>query len=967
MKSFVVMILCLLSAAPLFAANDLPANDLPANDQVSQRAAQAKLAELSAKMPLRFEENVGQVKDAGVRYFARGKGYWISLSSREAVFSLGEAKSEKRTVRLRLAGAAERPALTGIDPLPTKSNYLQGNDPRAWHTGVPSFAGVRYEEVYPGTDLIFAGNAGNDRRVEQSFFLEAGAEPRRIRLIYEGAVAAEIGKEGELILRTPGGELTAERPVAYQVAGGERRTVECRYELLAKGAEAPVVGFALGDYDRELPLVIDPVFSNGMTPLQGSGDDIGHAIGVDGAGNVYVAGSTASTDFIGTIAPGGVQASNGGDFDGFVAKIDPSGTTLLYSTYLGGNGVDEMEGIAVDAAGNAYVTGYTLSANFTVTAGALQGSSAGGREGFVAKLGPAGSTLLYSTYLGGAGNDFAKSIAIDASGNAYVAGTTDSSTFPGVTAGSLQPSNAGGASDAFVTKLDATGGATVYSTYLGAGDEEQANHVAVDAAGNAVIAGSTCSAAFPVTAGVIEPAGPGLDCGSFIYDSFVTKLNAAGTALIYSTFLGGEGNDVAQDLALDAAGNAYVTGFTDSDTFTGVTGGSFQPTHAGGYAAFLTRLNASATAAGYSTFLGGGGSFGYGIAVDSAANAYVTGVTAEGYPAVNADTLIPAHGGGYAGFVTKADSTGAILYSTFLAGQNGAGYAVAVDSAPKTVFVTGARDGDGGGDAFLIRIAPSAVLSIAKTADVEIVNPGDKITYTLTYRNYGELDAAGAALTETVPENTVFKPLSSTPGWSCTPNEEAGATCTLALGTVVAGAGGAATFTVKVKAKVSAAGSLIINRACAEPGPPNCGFAYTPTTAAPVLSITKTARFNEAKPGNVLRYTIKVFNAGNQDGRVAITDTVPGNTVFDPATSTAGWSCDPNGSAGSVCTYEVANLAAGSHVTVDFAVVLSTLFSNTACAGVITASPEREPGNLSPKARKTLAVPVCSTATTPLK
>ncbi|HEV7509715.1 MAG TPA: SBBP repeat-containing protein [Thermoanaerobaculia bacterium] len=897
------------------------------------------------------------------------------------MFSLGDAKPAAQTVRLHLAGGAKHPALVGIDPLPTKTNYLLGKDPRAWHTGVASFAGVRYEKVYPGTDLVFSGN---DRRVEQSFFLAAGAEPRRIRLIYEGATAAEVGKAGELIVRTPGGELTADRPVAYQVIRGERRAVECRYELLAKGTAAPAVGFALGAYDRGLPLVIDPVFNN-STFLGGAESDGGSAIAVDGAGNVYVAGNTSSTDFPGTVTPGGVQPANGGSVDGFVAKIDPTGTTLLYSTYLGGDDLDSVTGIAVDPSGNAYLTGFTDSSNFPVTAGTLQSAYAGGPgDVFVAKLSPAGSSLLYSTYLGGTGNDTGYKIAIDASGNAYVTGYTVSTDFPGVVAGSLQPSNAGGFSDAFVTKVNATGSTIVYSTYLGGSDQDIGAAIALDTAGDAVVAGTTCSTNFPVTAGSLAPVSPGLDCGAGLQDSFVAKLNPLGTALVYSTFLGGEANDAVQGLAVDTAGSAYVTGFTSSTSFTGVTAGSFQPANPGGNAAFVTKINAAGNAAVYSTFLGGQGTLGYAIALDAAANAYVTGVTDDpDFPVVNAATLQPASAGRSDGFVTKIAASGASLgFSTYFGGTDyDAGHAIAVDGTNNSVYVTGqsfstelpgvtpgsiqpANGGPGVDDAFLVRIVPAAILSISKTADTSLVDPSGKITYTLAYQNVGELSAAGASLTETVPDNTVFKPASSTPGWSCTPSDDAGSTCTLALGTVAVGASGSATFTVKVKANVSAAGSQISNTACAHPGP-NCATVETPTTAAPILSITKTAQFTEAKPGNVLRYKIKYSNTGNQDADpVIVTDTVPGNAVFDPTDSTAGWSCTPDNSAGSVCTFPAGTLAAGANGSVIFAVTLSTLYSNTACVQVASPQPEfRSPRAL----HKALPSPACSTATTPLK
>ncbi len=233
----------------------------------------------------------------------------------------------------------------------------------------------------------------------------------------------------------------------------------------------------------------------------------------------------------------------------------------------------------------------------------------------------------------------------------------------------------------------------------------------------------------------------------------------------------------------------------------------------------------------------------------------------------------------------------------------------------------------------------------------------------MNYQNYGELDATGATLTETVPENTVFRPTQSTAGWSCTPDDQAGSACTLALGTVVSGAGGSAVFTVKVKNNVSANGSFINNTACAHPGP-NCAEASTPTTAAPILSITKTALFNQARPGNVLNYRIKVFNTGNMDANpLFVTDTVPGNAVFNPAVSTPGWACTPNNNAGSVCKLEVGNLGTGNQATVIFAATLSTLYSNTACAAVIPPAPELTESHAG---KKVLPAPVCATATTPL-
>jgi uncharacterized repeat protein (TIGR01451 family) len=949
--------------------------------------APASLAEVSAKMPLRFEENVGQLREAGVRYFAQGKGYRLLLSAGEAELRLDGAEAPE-TVRLRLAGGAGEPALAGVDPLPTKTHYLLGRDPRGWHTGVANFAAVRYQNVYPGTDMVFAGN---ERRVEQTFYLAAGAEPRRIRMVYEGAAQAEVGKGGELILHTQKGGLTADRPVAYQTVRGQRRPVECRYALLSQGTGAPAVGFVLGKYDRKRPLVIDPVFSN-STFLGGADGENGNAVGIDGSGNIYIAGGTISTNFPAT--SGSAQTSNGGPvgaeaWDGFIAKIDPTGTTLLYATYLGGSGSDEVNGIAVDAAGNAYLTGYTYSTDFPgVTGGSIQSAYAGERDAFLAKLNAAGSALIYSTYLGGAVTDHGKGVAIDASGNAYVTGFTGSDDFP-VTVGAFQTSFAGAVSDAFVTKVDSTGSAVVYSTFLGTSDEDAANGIAVDTAGGAYVAGTTCSTSFPVTAGALETVSPGADCDNGLFDAFVTKLNAAGTALAYSTYLGGEKYDAANGLAVDADGKAYVTGVTTSTSFTGVDGSSYQPGNPfQGTGAFLTKIDAAGDAVSYSTFLGGlgdGETSGQGVTVDAAGNAYVTGIVTvvdahEEIPIANATTLQTSPGSLEPdGFVTKFDATGFVVLSTFFGGRDAdAGSAIAVDSSRNAIYVAGSssstappgdtsgslqRTNSGNGDALLIRIVPGAYLTLDKTDDAATsVNPGDKITYTLAYQNIGDADGVGATLTETVPANTTFKAASSTPGWSCTPNDDAGSTCTLALGTVAVSESGLATFAVKVKAKLAAGDSTIHNTACAHPGP-ICASEHTGTTAAPVLSITKTAQFTVAKPGNVLSYKIKYSNSGNQDATpVFLTDTVPGNTTFNPGASTAGWTCSPNNSAGSVCTFPLGTLAAGTNGTAIFAVSLSTLISNTACIETDVPAPELAGS----RTGKSITPVACSTATTPL-
>ena len=459
------------------------------------------------------------------------------------------------------------------------------------------------------------------------------------------------------------------------------------------------VTFSVAGYDPKRALVIDPTLV--YTYMAG-----GQGIAVDSYGNAYVTGYTYSTDFP-TVNP--LQPSPGGEYDAFVAKLNPTGSALVYSTYLGGSSDDFGFGIAVDVAGNAYVTGWTSSSDFP-TANALQPQNPNTCSPFVAKLNPAGSALVYSTYLGGGSAfgciDYGEGIAADAAGNAYVTGITDSTDFP--TANPLQPVFGGG-EDAFVTKLNPTGSALVYSTYLGGSGDDAGEGIAVDSAGNAYVAGYTMSTDFP-TANPLQPNIGGIE------DAFVAKLNPAGSALIYSTYLGGSGHDWGRAVAADSVGNAYVTGNTESTDFP--TANAFQanchsctpwvyPPGQGGPGglmdnAFVAKLNPTGSALVYSTYLGGSGNdAGNAIAADSAGNAYVTGWTGStDFPTANplqasCDNCSPNNVPGP--FVASLNPTGSVLvYSTYL-GSGGDG--IAVDAAGNA-YVTG-------GIAFVAKISPS--------------------------------------------------------------------------------------------------------------------------------------------------------------------------------------------------------------------------------------------------------------------
>ena len=471
-----------------------------------------------------------------------------------------------------------------------------------------------------------------------------------------------------------GGRVTQAAPVSYQSAGEVREPVRSEFRLL--GGDR--VGVALGHYDRDRPLVIDPTLSY-STYLGGSANDSGRGIAVDGDGNTYVTGDANSTNF--PVTAGAFQTSVATPADVFVSKLNAAGTALIYSTYIGGNSTDIGEGIAVDGSGNAYVTGLTNSTDFPTTGGAFQTADPDGGVGdaFVTKLNAAGSALVYSTYLGGSATDRAAGVAVGPAGGAYVIGTTSAADFPTVNA--AQPT-LGGSADAFVTNLDATGSALAYSTYLGGSANEGGEGIALDSAGSAFVTGGTTSVNFPTTAGAFQTALSGA------IDGFVTKLDAAGSAFSYSSYLGGSASDQGAGLAVDGAGNAYVAGSTASANFP--TASPLQPSLAGSSDAFLTKVNAAGSALAYSTYLGGTALDGaIGVAVDGDGRAHVAGSTqSSNYP--TADPIQPAFGGVQDAFVTEVSASGAALvHSTYLGGSafDGGG-AIALD-APGNEHVTG--------------------------------------------------------------------------------------------------------------------------------------------------------------------------------------------------------------------------------------------------------------------------------------
>jgi hypothetical protein len=475
-------------------------------------------------------------------------------------------------------------------------------------------------------------------------------------------------------------KLHMKKPFLYQEHDGVRRPISGGYVLTASHQ----VGFQVGKYDPRLPLVIDPTlfFS---TYLGGSGEDQGFGIAVDASGNAYVTGQTASANFPTT---GGVaQPSFQGMTDAFIAKLNSTGSALVYSTYLGGSGDDVARGIAVDSSGNAYATGSTTSSDFPTTAGAFKTVLGVALDNaFVTKVNATGS-LVYSTYLGGANTDKAFAIAVDAGGHAYVTGKASSPDFP-TTPGVFEPIMLGSGGSAFVTKLNPTGSGLVYSTFLSAVAHISVGFgIGVDPSGNAYVTGISASAGYPTTAGAFQTT-----FGGGGNDAFVTKLNPTGSSLVYSTFLGGNASDNVHGLAVDASGTAYVTGATNSPNFP-TTSGAFQLAINGGGDAFVTKLNAAGSALVYSTYLGGSeGDDGVSIAVDTSGNAFVTGTTVSLNFPTTAGAL-QAFGGAVDAFVAVLDSAGSgLTYSTFLGGSGSEeGRGIAIDTFANA-YVTGRTD-----------------------------------------------------------------------------------------------------------------------------------------------------------------------------------------------------------------------------------------------------------------------------------
>jgi hypothetical protein len=678
-------------------------------------ALQAQAAHTLAGLSTGFEANQGQYRDQ-VRFMGRAEDYTLFLTPGEVVIGLRQPSKADYTVPGETGGyktagvgqaltadppAAGRTALVhmqlvgsnldapvvGQHALPGKVNYYFGNDPSRWFTGIPTFGQVRYQGVYSGIDLVFYGTANNT--VEYDFDVAAGAHPETVNLGFAGA-GLSLDGQGNLVLSTEIGQLVQHKPNAYQVVNGVRHEVAAAFAVNSHNQ----VSFQLGAYDSDQPLVIDPgvQFS---TYLGGSGIDRIFGVGVDGAGNVYVDGHTQSIDFPTTAGAFQPSYPQGAIYNAFVAKLDPTGDTLLYSTYIGGTTNDQASSIAVDLAGDAVAVGFTKSPDFPTTPDAFQRLLGGPRatNEFVAKFDPTGA-LIASTYLGGRVDEEGfnalpgPGVALDASGNIYVGGYSASPDFP-VTASAYQSHlMTGAARNAFLSKLSPDASALLYSTYLGGshnvfGRAASDGGSGVGVVGNiAFLCGITTAMDFPTTPGAFQTSGQGGGTPAQPdYHVFVAKIDtrlSGSGSLLYSTYLGGSADDESNAIAVDAAGDAFLTGDSNSPDFP-VTPGAFQTTYekanTGSYDAFVTELSPDGSRLIFSSYYGGTvdddefGDVGNAIALDGSGNVYLAGSTGSSDLPVTPNAFQMAYHGGRDAFACQISPDGStLLYGTYFGG-----------------------------------------------------------------------------------------------------------------------------------------------------------------------------------------------------------------------------------------------------------------------------------------------------------
>lgn len=653
-------------------------------------------------MPFAFVKNAGQAAPE-VRFTGTGPEFKAWFLDREVILQQGET-----VVRVAFAGRLNSsvPVIVSGQPIGAHVSYMRGSGPRGWKRGLPLLESISYQDLWNGVDLVYRAE---ESRVKAEYIVGPGTSVDEIRLRFDTAVL--IQADGTLRVHGLKGDFVEDKPVLFQMIGGERVTVDGWFRLFNDGT----IGFTAGDYDRSEPLVVDPaILFSGY--FGGSSQENITSLAVDIYNNVVVAGWTSSTDLP---SSGSAKPRNGGGVDAFVASFAPNGGGLNWCTYLGGSGDDRAFGVAVDGNRNPYVTGYSSSSNFPVF-GALQTRLSGTRDAFVAKLNTTGTTLVYSTYLGGSAVDTGNAIVVDGSNSAIITGDTTSTNLP-ATSRAFQL-RGGGGQDVFVARLLPAGNALAFLTYLGGSAGEHAGAIKVDGSGFAYVGGYTWSVNFPVGSAYQVHNGGG-------QDGFLTKLSPDLSTLLFSTYLGGSGGSAGlpesiNALFVDLLGNVVAAGTTGSLNFP-VTTGAFQTTFGGATDGFVSRFSGSGRLLN-STFFGGVLNDGINaLALDYHGDAYITGNTvSQNFPLQRAVQIV--NNGTNNAFVAKLDPTLAtVVFGTYLGGSgNDSGNAIAVDFQTSIIVAgqTSSQDFPTAGNlqrslpsklsSFITKIAPAFTIGI---------------------------------------------------------------------------------------------------------------------------------------------------------------------------------------------------------------------------------------------------------------
>ena len=941
-------------------------------------ATHKALPSKSLSLPLFFEPNHGQTAPQ-VKFLARGAGYGLFLTADEAVLQLqpsavstqhsafGSQRAPSSVIRMRLDGANSSARVSGASPLPGKSSYFIGNDPSKWHRDIPQFARVQYEAVYPGVNLVYYGDQG---QLEYDFRVAPAADPNQIALSFNGASPhIDSDDSGDLILSTASGDVRFHAPRIYQQDENVRKPVAGGFRQIAENK----IGFTVADYDHSRELVIDPVLTY-STYLGGSGTEglVKVAVNGGGDGNIYLAGSTNSTDF--PVTDGSTRK---GAQNIFISKIFPqnagTGTSqLVYSIYLGGSQVDSLAGIAVDTNSNIYVAGSTTSPDFPVQNGLPFTVTGGTQHGFVSAITFNGQTvvytLTYSTYLAGNGVDTVTGLAIDGTGNAFVTGITTSTNdqsngFPANPDGFQTTSFA--PSQFFASKINTKGTGSqsmIYSTYLGGGNPQsgqtQGGGIAVDTTGNMYITGATNflqgtgpngEAKFPLNnayQGCLDEAGK-TACtlnNPIALDAFVAKITPKPgfTLPVYCTYLGGTGDDIGFGIALDSSNNAYITGSTTSTDWIFPTS-AFQTLYGGGGDAFIAKignLTGSVYPLTYFTYLGGSGSdVGQAIQVDPVQAAHVAGSTSSPDLILTPNAL-QSYGGGEDAFLAVISTTlsgrGAGDLLTYFGGsQQDQGSGVALDvfgatylagttqssqssSVPFPITSTAYQGQlNGPQDAFVSQIGAKSLLTVAPSTTSPSPNPvaaGTQVAFTFNITNTGPDNASQVLFTAV---NLPTTGLATTPAakvtsgsGNCSPPQ--GSTIPCFISTLAAGA--VATVEVDVTPAITTTAQQIqisgtatannsgITVVCSPVQPPAniVDFSITASTSTPVINAGDTATFQVVfKPTSSLGYNASITPSQTTSPSM-VTATTP---LFNPTPVTL------SGSASATTMLSIATVA----------------------------------------------------------